>query len=104
MNVEYIRYDVDPTLTQGFVEAMTKALALLEREPSVLDHELVQNSDDPRKFVVRIEWQTRDSQKAYLKHDDYAAFMSLVKPFNPAFVSMEFHDPVVARARRSPSA
>ncbi|MEZ4452999.1 MAG: antibiotic biosynthesis monooxygenase family protein [Nannocystaceae bacterium] len=99
MNVEYIHYDVDPSQADAFVAAFQEALALLEREPSVLYHELVQDCDDPRKFVVRIEWQTRESQRTYLTNPDYARFMGLIKPHHGSFVSMRFHDPRVVAAR-----
>lgn len=100
MNVEYIHYQVEPAAVSDFVAAFREALAILEHEPTVLYHELVQNSDHPEKFVVRIDWRSRESQRAYLTSEGYAAFMTLVKPFNRAFVSMQFHDPVVVSARR----
>lgn len=104
MNVEYIHYDVDPSRADDFVAAMRDALALLDREPSVLYHELVRNSDDPRKLVVRIEWRERESQRVYLTSADYPRFIELIKPFHSAFVSMHFHDPVATSARRPASA
>lgn len=99
MNVEYIHYQVEPAAIPEFIAAFREALAILTREPTVLYHELVQNSDHPEKFVVRIDWRSRDSQRAYLTSEGYAAFMALVKPFNRAFVSMQFHDPVVVSPR-----
>lgn len=104
MNVEYIHYDVDPSQADAFVAALREALALLDREPTVLYHELVRNSDDPRKFVVRIEWKERDSQRAYLTNADYARFIELIKPFHSAFVSMQFHDPLATSARGAANA
>ena len=104
MNVEYIHYLVDPAKLDAFVGALRSALSLLDREPTVLYHELVQDSDEPGRLVVRIEWQTRESQRAYLRSGDYARFIALVKPFQAAFVSMRFHDPLIASARRSPGA
>jgi len=101
MNVEYIHYQVDPAHIDDFKVAFRGALALFDHEPTVLYYELVQNSDHPEKFVVRIEWQTRQSQKAYLDHPDYKAFMAQIKPFNGAFISMQFHDPVMTSARRT---
>ncbi len=101
MNVEYIHYQVDHAAISDFKSAFSQALKILEKEPTVLYAELVQNSDLPEKFVVRIDWASRDSQRAYLSTTDYAGFMALVKPFNSAFVSMQFHDPVTTSPRRS---
>lgn len=95
MNVEYIHYQVDAAQQSEFVTAFSQALALLDRDSTVLSYELVQNSDDPSKFVVRIEWQSRDSQRAYTAKEDFAAFLTLVKPYHGTLVSMQFHEPLL---------
>ncbi|MCB9640600.1 MAG: antibiotic biosynthesis monooxygenase [Myxococcales bacterium] len=94
-NVEYIHYDVkDAARISGFCEAFRKGLTHLQKDPTVLDCELVQDCDDSGKFVVRIVWEDRESQKTYTQKDDFKVFMGMVGAFNDAFVSMKFHDPI----------
>jgi quinol monooxygenase YgiN len=94
MHVEYIRYNVDRDSADAFVGAYTQAVALLCRSPLVEAAEVARHDDRRGEFVVRVEWQSREAQREYLKTPDYAAFMDLVRAHLPGFVSMDFYAPV----------
>ena len=54
MIVEYIRYEVSEA--EALVRAYEAARASLDASPHCLAYELSRCSEDPKSFILRIEW------------------------------------------------
>jgi len=68
MIVEYIRYEIDNPKKETFVEAYSKASEYLDQSEFCLGYELTQCEEEPRNFILRIEWtSTNDHLNGFRK-------------------------------------
>ena len=82
MVIEYIRYRVTPDRSDEFERAYSKAAASLDGSPHCLAYEIARGIEDPKTYVVRIEWDSVEGhEQGFRKSADFGEFFSAVKPF-----------------------
>ncbi|MBQ0733561.1 antibiotic biosynthesis monooxygenase family protein [Aquimarina celericrescens] len=82
MVVEYIRYKIEKSRQNNFINAYTKASEQLHTSEFCLGYELSHCEEDPDNFILRIEWtSTDDHLNGFRKSSDFMKFLKHVKPF-----------------------
>ncbi len=80
--VEIIRYSIPSDQQASFEEAYSKAGVFLQNSPYCLSYEVVQGSDEPQHYIVRIHWTSVDDHLTkFRKSAEFMSFFNLVKPF-----------------------
>jgi hemoglobin len=80
MIVEYIRYETEngPALTRAYEEARLA----LDSSPNCLSYELSHCTEDPKCFILRIEWDSAEGHlQGFRKSDVFGQFFAAVRPF-----------------------
>jgi quinol monooxygenase YgiN len=91
MIVEYIRYEIEDHVT--FLSAYGEARVALDRTPSCLAYELARCTEDPRSFILRIEWDSLEGHlKGFRGGPEFAAFFAAVGPFVAAIREMRHYE------------
>lgn len=100
MIVEYIRYEVtDP---DAFVRGYEEARRALDASEHCLAYELSRCTEDPRTFVLRIEWDSVTGHlEGFRKSPVFAEFLAHVRPFIPEIKEMRHYEPTTVLARKS---
>ncbi len=80
MIVEYIRYEVsDP---EGLIGAYEAARSALDASPHCLAYELSRCTEEPKSFILRIEWDSSEGHlQGFRKSPEFAGFFAAVRPF-----------------------
>jgi quinol monooxygenase YgiN len=82
MVVEYIRYTIDTGRADAFEQAYRDAAEALEASDHCERYEVSRCSEDPTRYVVRIEW---DSEEGHLSgfrgSPEFRRFFEAVGPF-----------------------
>ncbi len=80
MIVEYIRYE---TKDDGaFMGAYDRARAALDASRHCLAYELARCTEDPKCFILRIEWDSADGHmQGFRRSPEFGPFLAAVKPF-----------------------
>jgi len=100
MIVEYIRYEVEDA--EAFVRGYEEGRAALDASPNCLAYELSRCSEEPRSFILRIEWDSADGHmQGFRKSPLFGPFFAAVKPFLAAIREMRHYE-VTAIAARKP--
>jgi quinol monooxygenase YgiN len=82
MVVEYIRYKLDASQRETFIEAYRKAFKQLDASPHCLSYELTECAEEAGIFILRIEWNSReDHLQGFRKSALFAEFFAHVKAF-----------------------
>lgn len=82
MIVEYIRYKVDTSQRESFVDAYNKGSIQLNASAYCLGYELSECEAEPGQFMVRIEWTSTDEHlNGFRKSLEFKEFFGHVKPF-----------------------
>ncbi len=98
MIVEYIRYQAaDP---DALVRAYQQARHALEVSSHCLAYELARCKEDPKLFVLRIEWDSPEGHlEGFRKSAEFREFLAAVRPFIGEILEMRHYEltPVVER-------
>ena len=82
MIVEYIRYSIADDRRVAFLEAYEKAARFLQESPHCISLELSQCVDENDRFILRIEWKSREEHlHGFRKSAGFNDFFRLVQPF-----------------------
>lgn len=82
MTIEYIRYKVDATQREAFIDAYRKAAIQLNASEYCQGYELSECEEEPGQFILRIEWtSTEEHMNGFRKSNEFKAFYLNVKPF-----------------------
>ena len=82
MIIEYIRYKIEPSQSEDFVSAYSKAAEQLNSSQYCLAYELSECEEEPGQFILRIEWtSTEEHLKGFRKSALFAEFFAGIKPF-----------------------
>lgn len=101
MIVEYIRYQLTTSQPQDLMDAYAQAGTHLRASPDCLSYELTQCSDDPRSFILRIEWTSAAGHvEGFRKSPDFTPFLRTIRPFFKEIVEMRHYEPGPAAWRR----
>lgn len=85
MIVEYTRYKITDERREQFLQAHEKAAEYLKSSPACLAYELSHCSEEPVRYMLRIEWKSTDDHlKGFRGGVGFKPFFRLVQPF--------FHD------------
>ena len=80
MIVEYIRYETkDPN---AFTAAYERAREALDASSHCLAYELARCTEDPKCFILRIEWDSAEGHmQGFRKSPEFGPFLAAVRPF-----------------------
>lgn len=82
MIVEYIRYAVPHDRQDQFVTNYRTAIDVLAKSPHCLSADLSRCTEDPLKFIVRIEWTSaEDHMEKFRNSHTFREFFPLVRPY-----------------------
>ena len=80
MIVEYIRYETADA--EAFVRGYEEASRSLDASTNCLAYELTRCVDEPKTFVLRIEWDSAEGHmNGFRKSAEFGAFFAAIKPF-----------------------
>lgn len=81
-SIEYIRYKIEASRHDRFVEDYRKAAEYLQASRYCLGYELSQGEEEPSNFIVRIEWtSTEDHLQGFRKSEDFPKFLACVRAY-----------------------
>lgn len=102
MIVEYIRYVVNDGRRSDFETAYERAQAALLVSPHCLGWELARCTEEPSRYVLRIEW---DSAVGHLQgfrgSPEFRAFFAAVRPFVGDIEEMRHYEVTPVRGRKT---
>lgn len=82
MVIEYIRYKIENSKQNAFVEAYQKAAKFLDQSNYCLGYELTHCKEDKENFILRIEWtSTDDHLNGFRKSTEFREFLSHIRPY-----------------------
>jgi quinol monooxygenase YgiN len=82
MIIEYIRYKVEPSQSEEFIEAYRKAAEQLNRSAYCIAYELSECEEERGQFLLRIEWtSTEEHLNGFRKSDVFPEFFSNIKQY-----------------------
>jgi quinol monooxygenase YgiN len=101
MIVEYIRYEIaDP---EPFLVAYETARAALDESPHCFAYELSRCEEEPKSFILRIEWDSTEGHlQGFRKSPGFAGFFAAVRPFFDDIREMRHYAPTAITRRVAP--
>jgi len=82
MIIEYTRYRIGPDRRAAFEQAYGAAERYLKASPHCLGYELSHCTEEPERYVLRIEWVSLEDHLQRFRHEaGFSEFFSLVRPF-----------------------
>jgi quinol monooxygenase YgiN len=92
MIVEYIRYEI--TNEAAFMMAYESARTAFDESPHCLAYELSRCEEEPKSFILRIEWDSAEGHlEGFRKSAGFASFFSAVRPFIQDVREMRHYTP-----------
>lgn len=96
MIVEYIRYKIENERQKEFEDAYEKAGKSLKASPHCIQYELSHCVEEPRNYILRIEWDSQDGHlKGFRTSPEFQAFFGAVGPFYKNIEEMRHYEVVV---------
>src|SRR5262245_23728810 len=81
MIVEYIRYTIDGEQARAFEEAYRRAAKALEASEHCQRYEVSRCTEDPTKYVVRIEWDSAEGLSGFRESPEYLSLFQALGSF-----------------------
>jgi hypothetical protein len=81
MVVEYIRYRVDPTQRENFIQAFAHIVKQIDVLPNCLGYDLMECMDDPALFVLRVEWTAMTGRYSFTPSSIFPGLVEDGSPF-----------------------
>ena len=101
MIVEYTRYKIEPARREAFENAYKKAVDSLEGSSHCLAYELSHCTEDPDRYILRIEWDSEEGHlKGFRSSPEFRAFFAAVQPFVKDIEEMR-HYQVLSAGRKA---
>ena len=99
MILEYVRYRISaPQRRSEFERAYTSAAHWLDASPYCLGYDLSHGVEEPERFVLRIEWTSReDHEKGFRGGPHFPPFLEAVRPFIGDIEEMKHYEPTPVR-------
>lgn len=93
MILEYIRYKLSAPESGGeFESAYRKAAASLDASPHCLAYELSHCTEEPDRYILRIEWDSTDGHlKGFRRAPEFAPFLAAIKPYISQIEEMQHY-------------
>jgi heme-degrading monooxygenase HmoA len=93
MIAEYIRYALPANRANDLVGAYERASKWLDASPHCLGYELARCTDDPAKYILRIEWDSHDGHlKGFRSSEEFKGFYRDISDFIPFIEEMRHYD------------
>jgi quinol monooxygenase YgiN len=100
MIVEYIRYEISDA--DAFLHGYDVARAALDASAHCLAYELSRCTEEPKSFILRIEWDSTDGHlQGFRKSAEFGAFFAAVRPFLNDVREMRHYAVTPVAARRA---
>jgi heme-degrading monooxygenase HmoA len=94
MIVEYIRYALAEHDGDELVAAYARAAEYLAASPNALAWELTRCADDPKSYILRIEWDSAAGHmQGFRKSEHFPGFYAAIRPFVPEIAEMRHYEP-----------
>ena len=82
MIVEYTRYRITQERQRAFEQAYQSAQQYLQASPHCLRYELSHCTEEPERYVLRIEWVSEERHlQGFRKEPNFKSFFALVQPY-----------------------
>ena len=82
MIVEYTRYKIATDKQEEFERAYREAAASLAASQHCVRYELTRCSEDPSRYVLRIEWDSAEGHlQGFRGSPEFRGFLGAVQPF-----------------------
>jgi quinol monooxygenase YgiN len=82
MVIEYIRYKIDSSRQESFIEAYQNASGFLRESEFCMGYELTQCEEVKENFILRIDWtSTQDHLNGFRKSPEFGQFLNLIRPY-----------------------
>jgi hypothetical protein len=103
MVVEYIRYAVaDQSRGEQLHKAYTDAVKQLDAAPECEAYELTQCEEDPKCWLLRIEWLSTEAHlQRFRKGPHFPAFLAAIREFMPEITEMRHYRLTEVQSRKS---
>jgi quinol monooxygenase YgiN len=102
MIVEYIRYEIADA--EPFLLAYEGARSAFDESPHCLGYELSRCEEEPKSFILRIEWDSTEGHlQGFRKSASFAGFFAAVKPFLNDIREMRHYAPTSITRRVNPA-
>jgi quinol monooxygenase YgiN len=99
MIVEYIRYEIADA--DAFLRGYEAARASLDASSHCLAYELSRCTEEPKSFILRIEWDSVEGHmQGFRKSPEFATFLAAVRPFIGDIHEMRHHAVTSLAARK----
>jgi hemoglobin len=80
--VEYIRYTLVEHDGEEFVSSYERAADSLRAAPNALAWELARCTEDPKSFILRIEWDSAEGHmQGFRRGEHFPAFFAAIRPY-----------------------
>ena len=101
MIVEYIRYRVPSERCAEFERAYASAGEPLLASPHCLAYELTRCTEDPTRYILRIEWDSAEGHlKGFRGSANFRAFFRHIQPFVSHIEEMRHYESVGVQKRK----
>lgn len=82
MIVEYLRYEIDSVRQDKFVADYKAASVPLLSSPYAVSFDICQCAEDPRQFILRIEWTSaKDHLEGFRGSAEFKGFFGHVRSY-----------------------
>ncbi len=93
MIVEYIRYRLEESAAETFIDAYGRASASLDVSPFCSDYELARCEEEQGVFILRIEWTSaEDHLQGFRKSAEFRAFLGEIRPYIEQIEEMRHYE------------
>jgi quinol monooxygenase YgiN len=106
MIVEYIRYKIENERHKEFEDAYEKAEKSLTASPHCLQYELSHSVEEPKSYIIRIEWDSQDGHlKGFRTSPEFKTFFEAVRPFYDKIEEMHHYNVIhsMVKGENSPN-
>ena len=101
MIVEYIRYNVDGGRGTDFEAAYGMAKASLDASPHCLAYELSRCSEEPARYMLRIEWDSAEGHmQGFRTSPEFRTFFASVRPYLGDIEEMRHYEVTGVKGRK----
>lgn len=92
MIVEYLRYEIDEARQAAFVADYKEASKPLRLSPHAISFDICQCVEDPRQFIIRIEWTSaEDHLQGFRGSSEFKDFFKHVRGYVSDIVEMRHY-------------
>lgn len=97
MLIAIARFHLRPQKALAFEAVWRTASAVLTNKDGYRGHRLGPQCEDDGCYVLEIEWDSLDSQSAFMAHADFQPFLQLLWPFFAADPELIHFEPLGVR-------